>query len=56
MPAWTNNELERIVETDEAGDEVDAAYWSTYGRRYPSIVPSIVSSEARAATLKLVPR
>ena len=26
-----------------------------YGRRYPTIVPSIVAPEARAATLKLVP-
>ena len=45
-----------LIETDEVNDEVDAAYQSKYGRRYPTIVPSIVAPEARAATLKLVPR
>jgi len=32
------------------------AYETKYGRRYPTIVPSIVAPQARAATLKLVPR
>jgi hypothetical protein len=45
-----------LTETDEVNDEVDAAYQAKYGRRYPTIVPSIVAPEARAATLKLVPR
>jgi len=45
-----------LVETDDVGDEVDAAYRAKHGRRYPSIVPTIVKPEARAATLKLVPR
>ncbi len=45
-----------LVETDEADDEVDAAYGEKYSRRYPTIVPSIVAAQARAATLKLVPR
>jgi hypothetical protein len=45
-----------LVETDDVGDEVDAAYRAKYGRRYPSIVPAIVAPEARAATLELVPR
>jgi hypothetical protein len=45
-----------LVETDDVGEEVDAAYRAKYGRRYPSIVPAIVAPEARAATLKLVPR
>jgi hypothetical protein len=45
-----------LVETDDVNDEVDTAYCAKYGRRYPSIVPSIVAPEARAATLKLVPR
>jgi hypothetical protein len=44
-----------LVETDDV-NEVDTAYRTKYGRRYPSIVPSIVAPEARAATLKLVPR
>lgn len=45
-----------LVEIDDVGDEIDAAYDAKYGRRYPSIVPAIVAPEARAATLKLVPR
>jgi hypothetical protein len=45
-----------LVETDESGDDVDSAYRAKYGPRYPSIVPSIVSPEARAATLKVEPR
>jgi hypothetical protein len=45
-----------LVETDELFNEVDAAYEAKYGRRYPSIVPSINSPEARAAQLKLVAR
>ena len=43
-----------LVETDELLAEVDAAYEAKYGQRYPSIVPSIVAPEARAAQLKLV--
>jgi hypothetical protein len=45
-----------LVETDDAGDEVDAAYRTKYGPRYADIVPSIVAPEARDATLELVPR
>jgi hypothetical protein len=45
-----------LVETDDAGDEIDAAYRTKYGLRYAGIVPSIVAPEARAATLELVPR
>jgi hypothetical protein len=45
-----------LVETDEAGGDVDAAYHAKYGRLYPTIVPSIVAPQARAATLKLTPR
>ena len=44
-----------LIDADEVNDEVDAAYQSKYGRPYPTIVPSIVAPEARAATLKLVP-
>jgi hypothetical protein len=36
-------------------DELDAAYRRKY-ERYASIVPRIVNAQARAATLKLVPR
>jgi lysophospholipase L1-like esterase len=35
---------------------LSAAYQAKYSRRYPTIVPSIVTPDARAATLKLVPR
>ncbi len=45
-----------LVETDDRADAIDAAYENKYGRRYPTIVPSIVAPEAREATLKLVPR
>src|SRR5438045_2352344 len=45
-----------LVETDEVNDVVDAAYKAKYSRRYPSIVPSIIAPEARAATVRLVPR
>jgi hypothetical protein len=45
-----------LVETDEAGDEIDAAYGEKYGRRYASIVPTVVAPGPRAATLRLVPR
>jgi hypothetical protein len=45
-----------LVETDDLNDEIDTAYREKYGRRYPGIVPSIVTPEARAATLELVPR
>ena len=44
-----------LVEVDDRNDELDAAYETKYGRRYASIVPSIVAPHARAATLKLVP-
>jgi hypothetical protein len=43
-----------LVETDN-GDAVDAAYEAKYDRLCPTIVPSIVAPQARAATLRLVP-
>jgi hypothetical protein len=46
----------RLVETDDTKDEIDAAYRAKYHRYAESIVGSIVSPNARAATLKLVPR
>ncbi len=36
-------------------DQIDAAYWDKY-RRYPQYVPPVVTPEARAATIRLVPR
>ena len=40
----------------DIGDELDAAYRAKYRRYAPSIVGSIVSPEARSATIELVPR
>ena len=45
----------RLAETDDLNDEIDAAYRSKYRRYAESIVGSIVTPDARAATLKLVP-
>jgi hypothetical protein len=45
-----------LVETDDVNDELDAAYRAKYRRYAESIIGSIVSPQARAATLKLVPR
>ena len=45
-----------LVATDDLNDELDSAYSAKYGSRYPTIVPSIMAPEARAATLELVPR
>lgn len=45
-----------LNETGDMNDEIDAAYRAKYHRYAESIVGSIVSPKARAATLKLVPR
>src|SRR6266508_3080579 len=45
-----------LIDTDDMNDEIDAAYRAKYRRHAESIVGSIVSPNARAATLKLVPR
>lgn len=45
-----------LVETDDINDEIDAAYRMKYRRYAASIVDTIVSPKARAATLRLVPR
>lgn len=45
-----------VEETDTSiNDQIDEAYRSKY-RRYASYVPPMISREARATTLKLVPR
>jgi hypothetical protein len=45
-----------FVDADESvNDAIDAAYAEKYGR-YPSYVKPMVSSDARATTLKLVPQ
>jgi hypothetical protein len=45
-----------LVETDDVNDELDAAYRTKYGRHAASLIDPMTSPEARAATLKLVPR
>jgi len=45
-----------VEESDPmVSDQIDAAYEAKY-RRYASIIPSINSPTARAATIRLVPR
>jgi hypothetical protein len=45
-----------VEETDPGiNDQIDAAYRTKY-RRYASYIPPMISPEARATTLKLVPR
>ena len=45
-----------FVDVDgDVNDEIDAAYRTKY-RSYAGVVPHIVSPQARAATLKLLPR
>jgi hypothetical protein len=45
-----------LVETDDINDEIDAAYRTKYHPYAASIIDAIVSPQARAATLRLVPR
>ncbi len=46
-----------MEETDlEINNQIDAAYRTKYRRYAASIINSIVSPEARSATIKLVPR
>ena len=45
-----------VAETDSGiNDQIDPAYRAKY-RRYASYVPPMISPQARATTLKLVPR
>jgi hypothetical protein len=41
---------------DDIADELDAAYRAKYRQYAPNIVDTVLSAEARSATLKLVPR
>jgi hypothetical protein len=45
-----------FVETDDMNNEVDAAYRTKYRRYAKGIVNSVITPQARSATLKLVPR
>lgn len=44
----------RLVETDEQSDAIDAAYRAKYRRYAKSIIDTVLTSQAQAATLKLV--
>ena len=46
----------RLDETDDLNDQLDAAYRTKYRCYAKSIVDTIVTPQARAATLKLVPQ
>ena len=47
----------RLAEIDDdLNDEIDAAYRTKYHRYADSIIDHITSPEARAATLKIMPR
>jgi hypothetical protein len=46
-----------FVDTDDGiNDQIDDAYRSKYRRYAPSIVGSVLTPQARSATIKLVPR
>lgn len=52
-----NKDVTFVQEADpNINDQLDAAYRTKYRRYGANIVNTIVSSEARAATIKLVPR
>lgn len=52
-----NKDVTFVEETDpEVNDQIDAAYHTKYRRYAASIINTVVSSEARSATIKLVPR
>jgi hypothetical protein len=45
-----------FVEVDDVNDEIDAAYRAKYDRYGATYVDPMIGREARAATIKLVPR
>jgi hypothetical protein len=45
-----------FAEVDDVNDEIDAAYLAKYDRYDATYVDPMVGPEARAATIKLVPR
>jgi hypothetical protein len=45
-----------LVETEDVNDKLDDAYRAKYHRYAESIIGSVLTPNARAATLKLVPR
>jgi hypothetical protein len=45
-----------LVESNDVSDEIDAEYRKKYRRYAASIIGSVLTPKARAATLKLLPR
>jgi hypothetical protein len=45
-----------FLEVDDVNDEIDAAYRAKYDRYGATYVDPMIGQEARAATIKLVPR
>ncbi len=45
----------RFEEVNDLNDEIDAVYRKKYSRYAASIINSIISQDARSATLKLIP-
>ena len=55
--AGVEKDVTLVEETDsDINDQLDAAYRAKYRRYAASIIRSIVSPEARSATIKLLPR
>ena len=46
----------QLVETDDLIDEIDAAYRTKYNRYPANIIGGVLTPQAQAATLRLVPR
>jgi len=57
---WAGGVEKDVTFVEEAGpdfnDQIDAAYRTKYRRYAATIISTIVSPEARSATIKLVPR
>ena len=57
---WADSVQKDVTFVEEAAptihDQIDAAYHSKYRRYAANIIGSVVSLEARSATIKLVPR
>jgi len=55
--AGVDKDVAFVVDTDpELNDRIDAAYHGKYRRYGEKIIGSVVNPEARASTIKLVPR
>jgi hypothetical protein len=56
-PWWSTSRCQRVEEADPGiADQIDAAYRTKYHRYGDRFISLMVSPEARAATIKLVPR